>query len=148
MIQPQRHNRSVRVRNPRTARGATQRRIVHKVRVRYSNIKRIGAAIGGLLFLFMGYVLLTSSLTGLSYAVARAEHQRETLLEDSMRLDDRIAALRSDDRLSTIAARLKMSEPASFAVVKLGRPLPVNDRPRVAVLSSLADFFVPAASRR
>lgn len=148
MIQPQRYNRSVRVRHPRTARGATHRRIVHKVRVRYSNIKRIAAAIGGLLALFMGYVLLTSSLTGLSYAVARAEHQRETLVEESMRLDDRIAALRSDDRLSIIAARLKMTEPANFAVVKLGRPSPMTDRPHVAVLSSLAGFFVPAASRR
>ena len=147
MIAPQPHKRSVRVRNPRTARGATHRRIVHKTRARYSSIKRVGGAIFGLLVLFMGYVVLTSSLTGLAYAVARAEHQRESLLEESMRLDDRIAALRSDDRLSYIAGRLGMIEPASFAVVRLSRPA-VADRPHVAMLSSLAGLLAPASTQR
>lgn len=147
MIAPQRYERP-RVRNPRTARNATHRRIVSKTRARYSSIQRVGAAIFGLLVLFMMYVLLTSTLTGLSYAVARAAHRRESLLEETMRLDDRIAALRSDDRLAFIAARLKMIEPDSFAVVRLAHPATVADHPHVALFSSLADFFVPAAARR
>ena len=135
--------RSARVRNPRTARGATRRRIVHKSRARYSGIGRVTAAVTGLLFLFMMYVLMTSELTGQSYAVARAAHQREALLEETMRLDDRIAALRSDDRLSAIAARLKMTEPGQFAVLRLPKSPQLADRPRVALLSSLAGLFVP-----
>jgi hypothetical protein len=121
---------------------------MHKSRARYSNITRVSAAIGGLLFLFMIYVLLTSTLTGLSYAVAKARHQRETVQEETMRLDDQIAALRSDDRLSAVAARLKMIEPERFAVIRLSRPPIALDRPRVAVLSSLAGFFIPAVTRQ
>jgi len=121
---------------------------MHKSRARYSNITRVSAAIGGLLFLFMIYVLLTSTLTGLSYAVAKAQHQRETVQEETMRLDDRISALRSDDRLAILAARLKMMEPERFAVIRLSRPQIALDRPRVAVLSSLAGFFIPAVARQ
>ncbi|MGA8533950.1 MAG: hypothetical protein WB615_07560 [Candidatus Tumulicola sp.] len=145
MIQP-RFDRPARARNPRTARAATQRRILHKSRARYSSIARVSAAIGGLLLLFMMYVLLTSTLTGLSYAVANAQQQRETIQEESMRLDDRIAALRSDDRLSVLAAQLKMTEPERFAVVRVTRPPAGLDHPRVAVLSSLAGFFIPAVA--
>jgi hypothetical protein len=148
VIQPRFFDRPVRVRNPRVARAATQRRIMHKSRARYSNITRVSAAIGGLLFLFMIYVLLTSTLTGLSYAVAKAQHQRETVQEETMRLDDRISALRSDDRLAILAARLKMMEPERFAVIRLSRPQIALDRPRVAVLSSLAGFFIPAGARQ
>ena len=148
MVRPQTFDRKKRVSNPRTARYATQRRIVRKSRARYSNIKRVGAAVLGLLVLFMGYVLLTSMLTGLSYAVARAAHQRETMLEETMRLDDRIAALRSDDRLSTVAARLRMSDPQQFAVVHVPHPSTIADRPHVAMLSSLAGLLVPAPAPR
>jgi hypothetical protein len=147
VIQLRSFDRPARVRNPRVARAATQRRILHKSRARYSNITRVSAAIGGLLFLFMIYVLLTSTLTGLSYAVAKAEHQRESVLEETMRLDDGIAALRSDDRLSALAVRLKMDEPQRFAVIRLSRPPVVPDRPHVAVLSSLAGFLIPAVTR-
>ena len=147
MIQPQTFNRPVRVRNARAARGATHRRIVHKSRARYADIVRVGTAIGGLLALFMFYVVLTSMLTGMSYAVAKAHQQREALLEESMRLDDRIATLRSDDRLSSLAARLGMKDPQRFAVVRLDRPPAADSHPRVAVLSSLAGFFMPAGQR-
>ena len=40
--------------------------------------------------------------------MARAAAQREALQEETMRLDDQIAALRSDDRLAELAARLGM----------------------------------------
>lgn len=121
---------------------------MRKSRERYASIVRVSFAIGGLLVLFMGYVVLTSSLTGMSYAVAKAHQQREALLEETLRLDDRIAALQSDERLSAMAARLGMKDPLRIALVRLSRPQTAGDRPRVAVLSSLAGFFMPATRQR
>ena len=94
----------------------------------------------------MGYVVLTSNLTGLSYAVANAKHQRTELQAETMRLDDRIAALRSDDRLSVLAARLGMTEPQHFAVVTLPPATAKQDR-QLAAFSSLAGLFVPAVAQ-
>jgi hypothetical protein len=94
----------------------------------------------------MSYVVLTSSLTGLSYAVSKARTQREALQEETMRLDDRIAALRSDDRLATLAARMGMRDPQRFAVVRIDPPRVARVRPRFPVLSSLAGFFMPAVT--
>jgi cell division protein FtsL len=136
-----------RVRNPRTARAATQRRIVHKSRARYSNIVRVSMGLAVLLALLMGYVLLTSTMTGLSYTVAKAKHEREALQEETMRLDDRIAALRSDERLSALAAKLGMKDPQRFALVRTGVPHVADSGQHFAVLSSLAGFFMPAVTR-
>jgi hypothetical protein len=136
--------RSPRIRNPRTVRAATQRRIVRKSRARYTGVARILAAVGCALVLLMAYVVLTSSLTGLSYAVGKAGAQREALQEETIRLDDRIAALRSDERLSILAARMGMREPQRFAVVRLReRPQIARSRSPFPVLSSLAGLFAP-----
>jgi hypothetical protein len=96
----------------------------------------------------MGYVVLTSSLTGLSYSVARAAVQREALQEETMRLDDRIAALRSDDRLAEMAARLGMREPQQFAVIHPEIPRVAKAGPHFPVLSSLAGFLAPAVAAK
>ena len=114
MVAPRLVERPPRLRNPRTVRAATQRRIVRKSRARYTGVGRVFTGLIGVLVLLMGYVVLTSSLTGLSYAVATARADREALQEETMRLDDRIAALRSDDRLAAIAARLGMREPQTL----------------------------------
>jgi hypothetical protein len=137
-----------RVSNPRVARAATQRRAVRKSRARYTDCLRAGRVIGVLLVAFMSYVVLTSSLTGLSYAVASAERQKENVQLESMRLDSKIAALESDDRLSALAAKLGMRDPDRFAVVRLPQQRPAADRSHVAVLSSLAGMFLPAVGRR
>jgi hypothetical protein len=99
------------------------------------------------LTLLMAYVVLTSNLTGLSYAVAKAGSQREALQEETMRLDDRIAALRSDDRLAALAARLGMAEPQVLTVVRIAPVRVARVRPRIPMLSSLAGLFV-ALSRQ
>ena len=135
------------LRRPRSARAATHRRIVRKSRARYTGVTRVFSTLSCVLFVLMIYVLLTSSLTGLSYAVATARTQREALLEQTMRLDDRIAALRSDDRLAALAARLGMREPQQFAVVRVEAPRLARVAPRFPMLSSLAGFFVPALRR-
>ncbi len=147
MVAPRLVERSPRIRNPRTVRAATQRRIVRKSRARYAGVGRVFIALTGILFLLMSYVLLTSSLTGLSYAVATARADREALQEETMRLDDRIAALRSDDRLAAIAARLGMREPQTLAVVRIQPPRIARVRPGFPVFSSLAGFFVPVVTR-
>jgi cell division protein FtsL len=96
----------------------------------------------------MGYVVLTSSRTGLSYAVARAAAQREALQEETMRLDDQISALRSDDRLAELAARLGMRQPQRFAVVREEEPRVARTDSHFRLLSSLAGFLVPAVAAR
>lgn len=70
----------------------------------------------------MAYVSLTSNLTSLNYALARAEHQRTNVLEETQRLDDRIARLRSPERLAAIAGSLKMHDPHVYAVVRIPQP--------------------------
>jgi cell division protein FtsL len=148
MVQPRFLDRPSRIPNPRAARAATQRRIVRKSRARYSAVLRVSATLMCVLVLLMSYVVLTSSLTGLSYAVAKARADREALQEETMRLDDRIAALRSDDRLAQLAARLGMREPEHLAVVRIDPPRVARARPRFPVLSSLAEFFVPPVTRK
>lgn len=102
---------------------------------------RICVVLGVLLTLLMAYVVLTSSLTGLSYAVARGQHDREALQEETMRLDDRIAQLRSDDRLAAIAARLGMHDPQQFAMVRITAPRAVEQHTHFAMLSSLVGLL-------
>jgi hypothetical protein len=138
----------MRIPRPRTVRAATARRIVRKSRARYAGLTRVLTVLIGVLLPLMGYVVLTANLTGLSYAVATARAQREALEEQTMRLDDRIAALRSDDRLAQLAARLGMREPQLFAVVRIEPPKVARAGPRFPVLSSIADFFAPAVTRR
>ena len=148
MLAAQWHESRPRGINSRTVRAATQRRIARKSRARYAGVARAGVVIVATLMLLMGYVVLMSSLTGLSYAISAAQAQREALQEETMRLDDRIAALRSDDRLSALAARLGMSEPQRFAVIRLQPVRVAVARRAFPLLSSLAGLFVPAVDRR
>ena len=71
----------------------------------------------------MVYVMLTSNLTSLNYALANAEGQRTVLQQDVQRLDDQIAHLESRERLSQVAAQLGMRDPARFEIVTLAPPV-------------------------
>lgn len=148
MISARQLHPDARLKNPRAARTASERRKMRTARARYAGIARLSAVIAVVLPFFMGYVVLTSSLTGTSYALASAHERREALLEETMRLDDRIAALRSDQRLSAVAARLGMRDPQRIALVTLPAARPAGDRTHVALLSSLAGWFAPAATRQ
>lgn len=148
MVQPRFLQQPARIPNPRRVRAATQRRIVRTSRARSATVRRVFGIVTGVLALLMAYVVLTASLTGLSYAVGKERAHREELQEQTMRLDDRIAALRSDDRLAALAARMGMHEPQTFAVVRMEAPRVARVRPRFALLSSLAGLFAPAMSRR
>lgn len=108
-----------RIRNQRTARTAAQTRYVKTTRAAYGGLLKTGAVLGLALVALMGYVMLTSSMTSLSYAVSKAHHERDVLQQETARLDDQIAAARSDDRLASMARKLGMKEPQSFALVRL-----------------------------
>ncbi|MDP9024696.1 MAG: hypothetical protein M3N13_04915 [Candidatus Eremiobacteraeota bacterium] len=140
MIQPQFLDDRQRIRNPRTARNATKTRIVRNSRARYTAILRVCMVLGVVLVSLLGYVMLTSNVTSLTYSVAKAHHQREALLEDTSRLDERIAALRSQDRLASVAAKLGMHESQQFALVTLGVPT-IARSGSFPMLSSIAGWF-------
>ncbi|HWT04922.1 MAG TPA: hypothetical protein VN224_04125 [Xanthomonadales bacterium] len=72
----------------------------------------------------LGYVTLTSRLTSLNYALVRTDLERIALLEDTQRLDERIAHLQSPDRLAALAAKLKLHDPHVYAVVRVPEPKP------------------------
>ncbi|MDE2482584.1 MAG: hypothetical protein KGN02_10380 [bacterium] len=140
MVQPQVERARPRIANPRSARSATETRIVKNNRARYASLLRVGAVLTLLLGGLLGYVMLTSNVTSLSYAVGKAQAQRAALQEETARLDDRIAMLESDERLARIAAKLDMHQPEQFSLVRL------DNAPHVAngnfpVLNSIAGWF-------
>jgi len=143
MAQPK-YAEQPRINNPRRARTATHTRIVKHHRARYEGIVRVGAVLGIVLVGLLAYVMLISNITSTNYALDRAQHQRALLQEQTAHLDERLASMRSDDRLASIAAKLGMRQPLTFAVVQL----PSEARPsRFPVLDSIASLFGAAAPR-
>ncbi|HUA08115.1 MAG TPA: hypothetical protein VMA98_02505 [Candidatus Acidoferrales bacterium] len=116
MVAPQR------IGNPRSARTATQTRIVKNTRARYNGIVRVTAGLLVSLAALMLYVLLQSNATGLSYALDKAQARRDALLEQTARLDDKIAQASSEERLAAIASKLHMRDAQTFAVVRIEAP--------------------------
>ncbi|MDQ6929430.1 MAG: hypothetical protein M3126_02020 [Candidatus Eremiobacteraeota bacterium] len=130
-----------RIRNVRTARAATQTRRKKTTRQRHAFMGRFVFCLGAVVVLLMGYVMLMANLTSLNYAVTRAEKQRVALQDQTARLDDRIAALRSQERLAGIAGRLGMRDAQQYAIVQLpqiARPVQAS---RLAVLSTLGGWL-------
>lgn len=138
MAQPQ-YTEQPRITNPRRARTATASRIVKNNRVRYGSIVRVGAVLGIVLVGLLAYVMLVSNITSTSYALEKAQHQRELLFEQTARLDERLAKMHSDDRLAGIAAKLGMREPEAFAAIQLDPPVAKGSR--YPVLDSIAGLF-------
>lgn len=127
--------------NARAAKHATTRRIARKARARYSGLLSFCAVLAlGLAFVML-YVMGTAHLTSLNYAVARQQRERATLQAETARLDDQLAALRSDDRLARVAAKLHMSDPQQFALVSLPPPVRHEDASHLAFLSGLASLL-------
>ncbi len=131
-----------RIPNPRTARNATQKRIVKSNRARYGALTRVGAVLTLVLTGLMVYVMLTSNVTSLTYAAAKAHHQRDILQQQTARLDDQIAAARSDERLAAMARKLQMTDPQVFALVRLAPQQIATSH--LAVIDSIASWFSSA----
>jgi cytochrome c-type biogenesis protein CcmH/NrfG len=89
----------------------------------YAMPARIATAFAIVLVPVMIYVLLMGNLTALNYSLAHATQQKTALVEETMRLDDRIAQLQSRDRLADVAARLHMHDPHVYAVVDVPGPV-------------------------
>jgi cell division protein FtsL len=141
VAQPKQEVYRLRIPNPRSARTATQKRIVKNARARYRAILRIGMVLTIVLAALMGYVMLTSNETSLSYALEKAQARRAKLEEVNAHLDDRVAELESDQRLAAVAAKLGMREPEQFALVRLPKPAPDEAYSRFPVFASIAGFF-------
>ncbi|HEY8315012.1 MAG TPA: hypothetical protein VIG51_12695 [Candidatus Baltobacteraceae bacterium] len=138
---PHAYQPSPRIPNVRTAKNATQKRRVRAARARYAGISRFSAVLAIVLVTVIGYVMLMAHLTSMNYALSKAQHERTDLQGQTMRLDDQLSRLRSDERLAKIAARLNMHDPQQFAIVKL----PPSVEPRVgshlALLSTVAGWL-------
>lgn len=130
-----------RVRNVRTARVASQQRREKTNKQRHAHLGRFVALLGAVVVLLMGYVMLMANLTSLNYAVARADHERIALQDQTSRLDDRLAMLSSQERLAAIAAKLGMRDAQAYAIVQLPQPERPARQPRIAVLSALGGWL-------
>jgi cell division protein FtsL len=118
-----------RIRNSRTARAATQRRIVAQQRNRYSAMRTAMLVVVGVMVVLFAEVVLTADITANAYSLDRAHAQRAALQMETERLDDQIAGLTSDDRLSAVAAKLGMVQPQRFIRISLRTPDRVRARP-------------------
>lgn len=125
----------------RTARHATQRRISRKERAKYRTLVQFVAVLSAILLVFMVYLTANARLTSLNYKFVRAQRERATLQAQTARLDEQLAQLRSDERLSAIAATLHMHDAQQFALVTLPAPERAPERTHVAFFSSLATLF-------
>jgi cell division protein FtsB len=105
------------------AREAARRRGRRTRLQNYAMPARIALAFAVLLVPVMGYVLLMGNLTALNYSLAQATQTKSALVEETMRLDDRIAQLQSRERLADLATRMNMHDPTRYAVVDVPGPV-------------------------
>lgn len=142
MVAQERLHARPRIPNVRTARNATERRRTHSARTRHATLAKFCLCLSIVFIMVMGYVMLMANLTSMNYAIARAERQRAVLVDQTARLDDRVAALRSQERLSRVAAQLGMRDAQQFAIVSLA-PVARPDRTHGPLLANLAALFTP-----
>jgi cell division protein FtsL len=141
MAQPKYADARPRIKNPRSARTATQTRIVKTTRARYTNIVRVTIGLCVALIGLMTYVLLLSTTTSLTYAVDKAHHQRDALQEQTARLDDRIAQASSEERLAAIASKLNMHDAQTFSIAHINVPPPLVAKSRIPLFDTIAAWF-------
>lgn len=104
----------------------------------YTMLARIAISFAVVLVPVMIYVLLMGNLTALNYSLAHATQQKSALVEETMRLDDRIAQLQSRERLADLANRLHMHDPNEYAVVDVPGPVVA---PASSGIAFLGAFF-------
>jgi hypothetical protein len=134
---PQQPQRTERSRNAVRARDAARRRAQRSRLNGYAMLARISAIVVLVLAPILAYVLLMGNLTAMNYALAEANERKTQLVEETMRLDDRIAALQSRERLAAVAAQLHMHDPHLYAVVELPRPVVTPPPTGIAFLGAL-----------
>ncbi len=111
-------------RGTRSGRNAAYVRRKRTRRQRYANIARIFTTVGILTVAIVVYLALMANVTRMNYELAKTVHAKTALVDESSRLDDRIARLVTSERLAVIAKHLGMHEPDTFARITLPRAHP------------------------
>jgi hypothetical protein len=105
------------------ARDAARRRAKRTKLQGYTTLARIATIFAVVLVPVMTYLLLMGNLTALNYSLVKANATKSALVEETARLDDRIAQLQSRERLADLAARLHFHDSTAYpVVVDLPRP--------------------------
>ncbi len=120
----------------RAGRNAVVRRRAKTKRMRYAVLRRTLLAVCTLTLCVFVYLGLMANVTRMNYELLRDDRVRARLIDETARLDDRIARLETRERLAGFAARLHMREPQTFAQVTLPADVPVPAR-RLALLDWL-----------
>lgn len=143
MLATQRVEARPRIANPRRAQSATDSRFAHQQKRRYAGLVRFSAVLAVVFGIVMGYVMLTANLTSLSYRLAAANAHRAKLVDQTARLEDRLASLRSDEHLAMVAAKLGMHPTTQIAILRLpSQPLAQRTK-QFAFIADIARWFGP-----
>jgi cell division protein FtsL len=129
-----------RIKNPRSARTATQSRIVKTTRARYNGIMRVTVGLCVAIVGLMSYLMLWTNATSLTYQLEGAHRSRDALQEQTARLDGRIAQASSEERLAAIAAKLQMRDAQTFAVVHV-EPQAVVAKSKFPMFNTILAWF-------
>jgi hypothetical protein len=121
----------------RAARTAARVRIIERRRRRYLVLRRVGAMMALLTLVVVAYLGRMANVTRLNYELARSVRLETRLVDDSARLDDRIAGLESRERLAAIGAKLGMHDAQTFASVVVPRAERAAEPRGVALLGWL-----------
>jgi heme exporter protein D len=101
----------------RAGRNAVVRRRQRTQRMRYAGLARILATVAALTLCVFVYLALMANVTRMNYELMHDAKDRARLLDETARLDDRIARLEARERLAHFAVRLHMREAQTFAQV-------------------------------
>lgn len=111
-------------------------------RIAHAGLLRIVLTAMAVTLCVMAYVTLTAMLTRTNYQVVRVERERVALRDETLQLEDRLARLRSRDRLAALATKLGMQEAGAYAVVEIPRPaVPAPADRGLAFFPSLAGWI-------
>jgi hypothetical protein len=128
----------------RAARIAVVGRRKAGVRRRYRPLRVVGSWIALATIGVIVYLSLLSNITRVGYELARANHQRSALQEQTARLDDELDRLKTLDRLSDVAARLDMHDASTYVVVRLPQPRAGGEQERghgLAFLTAISGWI-------
>jgi hypothetical protein len=121
----------------RAGRNAVVRRRNKTRRLRYAGLVRMLMTVAASTLCVFVYLALMANVTRMNYELMQDAKDRAKLLEETARLDDRIARLEARERLAQFAAQLHMHEPQTFAEVTVPPDAPPAAAHRVALLDWL-----------
>lgn len=87
--------------------------------LRFANFARIFTTVGALTLAIVVYLSLMANVTRMNYELSKNARAKTALVDESSRLDDKIARLVTRERLAVLATRLHMHEPQTFAQIAL-----------------------------